>query len=115
MTTPSRNEPIFWRAAVIRGLIGDIDVGAVVPADVIREHARIGDLADWLSVGYQPPGVSLDFMRDAEKSDFARTMAEHANFDTGGTFGVANNGLALIVAWLAHDIDHLARGLPSFT
>jgi hypothetical protein len=43
-----KSDSIYWRAGLIRGLIGNIDDGATIAPEAVREHAVAGDLIEWL-------------------------------------------------------------------
>lgn len=104
------NPEMNWRAGVIRGLIRWIDRGVDISPTALREHIDDGDVVQWLPLATTPPVITFESMTEIERRSFERTLEEHQRQDTGGTFGVTASGLALIIAWLAHDIDRISRG-----
>jgi hypothetical protein len=99
---------------MIRGLISWMDRQVDVPADVLRQHIEDGDVLEWLPVATEPPVITLEPLTESERRSFQRTLEEHHRRDTGGSYGVTRSGAALMIAWLAHDIDRMSSGSEPF-
>src|SRR2546423_4890576 len=82
-TCPMELPSVYWRAVIIRGLIGAIDRGVTLPVDKLREHIETGDIVEWLSVAFGEPIISLDFLTAKERRSFESTLSEHRRQDKG--------------------------------
>lgn len=85
-----------------------------IPSEVLCAHIENGDILEWLPVAFEPPIITLDPLTEMERLNLKATLEEHHRHDTGGSYGVRKSGLALLIAWLAHDIDRISRGQEPF-
>jgi hypothetical protein len=95
-------------AAMIMNTSHAIDDDLDLSIAALRRHALAEDLLDWLDETY-PHHFFCQAMEQHERIVVSSALREMSQQDTGGSFGPANKGFPVLVAWLANTIRKIAE------